>query len=66
MTNDHHIAAGFFQGLSYWSNLVFRSETFPLDNTIASGNSRREQFRGLLCAGFVTVPNGIEPELQRA
>ena len=65
VANDHQVAAGLFERFFRCSDLVLRAKAFALYETIPRPDRPREQFPGLLRAGFVTVPNGIDRKLQR-
>jgi hypothetical protein len=65
VANDHQVAAGLFERFFRCGDLVLRAKAFALYETIARPDRPREQIPGLLCARFVTMPNGIDRKLQR-
>ncbi len=64
MANDHQVGADLFERLFRCGDVVLRAKAFVLYETIPRADRPREQFRGLLRARFVTVPNGIDRKLQ--
>jgi hypothetical protein len=65
VANDHQVAAGLFERFFRCVDLVLRAKAFALYKTIPRPDRPCEQFPGLSRARFVTVPNGIDRELQR-
>src|SRR5271165_1648929 len=64
VADDHQVAAGLFERFFRCCDLVLGAKAFALYQTIPRADRPREQFRGLLRARFVTVPNGIDRKLQ--